>query len=64
MSKKKPQRLEEEVGSDAMDSAAVLVRATVNLPRLPAGTEALVDPTIPYIAGCLDKGLLVPVEEE
>lgn len=39
----------------------VLVRATINLPKLPCGQEAHVDPTVPYIRQALRAGFLVPV---
>lgn len=41
----------------------ILVRATINLPGLPAGKEAMVDPLNPVIASYLraDTGYLVPV---
>lgn len=44
------------------DSKLIQVRATVNLPKLATGQEAFVDPTDHYIAGCLERGTLVPVE--
>jgi hypothetical protein len=42
----------------------VLVRATVNLPGLVCGQEALVDPSVPYIAECLEARLVVPADTE
>lgn len=39
------------------------MRASVNLPRLPAGAEALVDPNDPYIARAIANKVLVPVDE-
>lgn len=35
------------------------VRATVNLPGVSHGQVVEVDPSDPYMAGCLRKGLLV-----
>lgn len=43
-----------------MSDGLILVRATVNLARLPAGREAWVDPADPYIAALIRRGLLVP----
>jgi hypothetical protein len=40
------------------------VRATINLPGLARGKEALVDPDDPYIAGCLERGRLVRIPPE
>jgi hypothetical protein len=37
----------------------VPVTATINLPGLGLGREALVDPDDPYIADCLARGYLV-----
>lgn len=42
----------------------ILARATIGLPGLPLGREALVDPSDPYIADCLARGYLVVVAEE
>ena len=44
-------------------SRKILVRATVNLPKLKAGQTATVDPTVPYVARCLEAGLVVQVEK-
>jgi hypothetical protein len=41
----------------------IVVRATVNLPKLKVGRTALVDPKEPYVAACLNGGLVVPVQE-
>lgn len=40
----------------------LLVEATVNLPGLRRGERAHVDPALPYIADCLARELVVPVE--
>ncbi len=40
----------------------VLVRATVNLPGLRAGREAIVDPSTEYVKRVLAAGYLVPVD--
>lgn len=40
----------------------ITARASVNLPGLPAGTTAQVDPTHPRVAGLLRTGLLVDEE--
>lgn len=50
----------EEADLDA--PSALLVRAAIHLPGFPLGAEALVDPNLPYIAGCLIAGYIVPVE--
>jgi hypothetical protein len=42
-------------------SRRVKVRATVSLPKMPVGREALVDPDVPYVAAALEKGYLVRV---
>ncbi len=44
----------------------VVVRATVNLPNLRRGDEALSDPEHPYVAKCIRAGLveIVRVVEE
>lgn len=34
------------------------VLATINLPGLPLGREAFIDPTDPYMADCLARGYL------
>lgn len=39
----------------------MIVRSTVNLPGLPAGRTAKVDPSKPYIQRCLRAGFLTPV---
>lgn len=39
----------------------ILARATINLPGLPVGEVALVDPTVPYVANCLAALYLVPL---
>jgi hypothetical protein len=38
------------------------VVSTINLPGLPAGTETTTDPDVPYVAGCLRAGFLIPLE--
>lgn len=40
----------------------LLVRATINLPDLRVGEEALVDLTDKYVADCLAARFIVPVE--
>ena len=37
------------------------VRATINLPGLPVGKIALVDPSLPYIRDALASGYLIPI---
>ena len=41
----------------------IRARATVNLPNLRAGETADVDPTQPYVAACLRRRLLIPLDE-
>jgi hypothetical protein len=36
------------------------VRATINLPNLGHDQIAIVDPSIPYVAMCLEHGYVVP----
>lgn len=45
-------------------SVEILVRATVNLPGLYAGQEALVNPDLPWIKQALKNTTLVKVEDE
>lgn len=45
-------------------STEILVRATVNLPGLPAGKEAMVDPDMPWIKQALKNTTLMKVEDE
>lgn len=42
---------------------ALHVRATISLPGLRVGEEAIVDSENDYVALCLERGYLVPVEE-
>lgn len=42
----------------------IVVRSTINLPGLPAGRTANVDPSKPYIARCLAAGYLVDLFPE
>lgn len=42
----------------------IVVRASVHLPRLPRGQEALVDASDPFIQRYLGAGWLVPVGDE
>jgi len=42
----------------------ILVRATVNLPGMHQGTEALVDPEVPTIRSYLEVSYLMPVTED
>jgi hypothetical protein len=44
--------------------APVQVRATINLTGLTVGQVVYVDPNSPYIAECIEAGLLVPVKAE
>lgn len=41
----------------------LLVRSTIHLPEIGMGAVGTVDPRIPYIAGCLERGFLVPIGE-
>lgn len=45
---------------DDTSGGLLRVRATVGLRGLPRGAEAFVDPANPYIAGALERGVLVP----
>lgn len=45
-----------------MTEQQIVVRATVHLPGLGVGQEALADPTDPYVAECLEHALVVPVD--
>lgn len=45
-------------------STEILVRATVNLPGLPAGEKAMVDPDMPWIKQALKNTTLMKVEDE
>lgn len=40
----------------------VLVRATIKLPGLACGQEAMVDPEIPYMANALKMGALIRLD--
>ncbi len=40
----------------------VLMRATITLPQLSVGEVVSVDPSVPYIADCIEAGFLVEVE--
>jgi hypothetical protein len=42
-------------------SPLILVRATIHLPGLRLGDEALIDPSLPYERDCLNAGYLVRV---
>lgn len=41
----------------------ILVRATINLPGLPAGQQAMADPEDPDVKACLEATYLVVVDE-
>jgi hypothetical protein len=45
-------------------SVWVPVRASVHLPKLARGHEAIVDATDPYIQRMIEKGYLIPVGDE
>lgn len=45
-------------------NARILARSTVKLPQIGLGATVWVDPNVPYIAACLQKRYLVPVDEE
>lgn len=49
---------------EAATDGLLIVRATVNLAGLRAGETALVDPRQPYIASCLARELIVPVDDK
>lgn len=44
--------------------SSLLVRSTVHLPGIGLGRVGNVDPRVPYIKGCLERGFLVPVAED
>jgi hypothetical protein len=41
----------------------IWVRATISLPGLPLGRAVLVDPSDSYMADCLERGYLQPIQE-
>jgi hypothetical protein len=41
-----------------VDGEKIWAQATISLPGLPLGRDALVDPSDPYIADCLERGYL------
>lgn len=49
----------------AIDAEPVEIwaRATINLPGLARGQEALVDPTVPYIGAALENRYLIAIDE-
>lgn len=55
------QATEEAVEAEPVVSS-ILVRATIKLAGIPLGAVGHVDPRSPYIAACLARGYLVPVE--
>lgn len=49
---------------DNAGDGTILARATIHLPEIGRADVVRVDPTQPYIAGALNRGFLVPIEEE
>lgn len=46
--------------TESQPQELVLARASINLPGLPLGRVALVDPSEPYVSEAIASGYLVP----
>lgn len=54
---------EETLPVEVLEPEKLLVRSTISLPGFPLDAVGYVDPRVPYISGCLEKGYLTPVTE-
>lgn len=50
--------------AEESEVTSLLVRSTIALPDIGMGALVYVDPRVPYIAGCIARGFLVPVVVE